>query len=625
MDWSAQQAKYGALNSGGQRTAPAQSTQKVGGLKGFATNLLPLILGGGGALAGSIAGPLGTAGGGAAGSAAGEALKEKLTGQKLSAKSIGIQGALGAVPGVFEGAGAAIKAGRAGESVVGSLVGKGAAKVAGEEAVANAVDKPAGFKLGRTVANKGSSLEAKAGGFNVGQKAGAGVMMPGDVQEAEQWLASKGVSGGSAESRLAAVNNIKSDALTGLNKAVSESSAVVTNAERQRLADNIMASASKVAGPGQKQALKDAAAYIKDVEAADTPQKLLDLKRAADTNINFNAKSASVAPETQQIAKAVRTHVNETLNNIVPEAVTHNTDYSMAKQLEQQLAGAAKNPKGLKIPLTGVNVGGKTAQAAGSVVGKFGQKAGAALAGEGGAVSQVAAPLAKATLAQGVTRGVVGSLTAPNQTQVQPNSGATSLENILNAPSTATSKDSTASGSPFNENAIQAAILKDIAQNGGKNTSQLVSLYNTFGKPDKVSATQQANSDNVGLAGAALKSISQAYDIAGGGQGAPGLATHIPIAGQYLAPKAAAYNQTKIETATQLAKALTGSTRPASTVIEYYLHSLPNIEDRPEVAAQKLIFLQNDLKNRAASVNQSSDSSGSGINMSQLSALVGAQ
>lgn len=110
MDLSALQANYKPIALAPQQQQQ-QAQQKPGGLKALAASLLPTIGGALGAVGGSFIAPIaGTAAGGAAGSALGEALRQRITGDKTSVKDIAVQGALGAIPGVFKGAKAGVTA-----------------------------------------------------------------------------------------------------------------------------------------------------------------------------------------------------------------------------------------------------------------------------------------------------------------------------------------------------------------------------------------------------------------------------------------------------------------------------------------------------------------------------------
>lgn len=90
---------------------------------------------------------------------------------------------------------------------------------------------------------------------------------------------------------------------------------------------------------------------------------------------------------------------------------------------------------------------------------------------------------------------------------------------------------------------------------------------------------------------------------AGGAKGPLGFLTKIPILGQYINPKGAAYSATKIELATQMAKALTGGSRPAENIIRKYIDSLPDVTDRPTFAQAKLDKLRQELVSQAKTFN----------------------
>jgi hypothetical protein len=164
---------------------PKQNTNTKG--KGsFITHLLPTIGGtaggvtggaAGGALAGTAILPgIGTAAGGLigallggfAGGAGGKAVENKVEGQGTFNGVLGQgleQGVLSAGPlRLLKGAGAAVKA--APEAITGTKTLAEVLSGAGEKAAAPGI-------LGRTgakVANKGAQMEARAGGFGIGEK-----------------------------------------------------------------------------------------------------------------------------------------------------------------------------------------------------------------------------------------------------------------------------------------------------------------------------------------------------------------------------------------------------------------------------------------------------------------------
>lgn len=117
----------------------------------------------------------------------------------------------------------------------------------------------------------------------------------------------------------------------------------------------------------------------------------------------------------------------------------------------------------------------------------------------------------------------------------------------------------------------------------------------------KVSAASQARHDNIQTALSSLVASEQNLVSGGGAQGPLGASAKIPFVGQYLNPSGAAYQKTKIETATQLAKAITNSARPGQQVIDAYMHSLPDVADNPEFAKQKIDLLRNQINAQAKS------------------------
>lgn len=116
-------------------------------------------------------------------------------------------------------------------------------------------------------------------------------------------------------------------------------------------------------------------------------------------------------------------------------------------------------------------------------------------------------------------------------------------------------------------------------------------------------ATAQARKDNLLTALSSLDGAENNLVGAGGARGPAGLLALIPGLGQYLDPAGAAYHATKIELATQLAKAITGGSRPAANVIQGYLHSLPDVQDAPQFAAQKIAKLRSELLTQAKAFN----------------------
>ncbi len=141
---------------------------------------------------------------------------------------------------------------------------------------------------------------------------------------------------------------------------------------------------------------------------------------------------------------------------------------------------------------------------------------------------------------------------------------------------------------------IQYLTLLDMQKTGGKNLDTINKLSDMFA-PKALSTADQTRHDSLQTALQGIDAAEQNLITAGGAQGIMGHLANIPFFGQYLNHTGAAYTATKIELATQLAKAITGGSRPAESVIQAYLHSLPDVSDTPEFAADKIKKLRNDL------------------------------
>lgn len=126
-------------------------------------------------------------------------------------------------------------------------------------------------------------------------------------------------------------------------------------------------------------------------------------------------------------------------------------------------------------------------------------------------------------------------------------------------------------------------------------------LRKTIASPDPLSKTDQTRHDALQTALSSLDSAQQNLVQSGGAKGQILGSVALGPLGQVLDPKGAAYHATKIELATQLAKAITGGSRPSGQVIDQYLHSLPDANEDPRFVQDKLDKLYSELTNQAKS------------------------
>lgn len=119
----------------------------------------------------------------------------------------------------------------------------------------------------------------------------------------------------------------------------------------------------------------------------------------------------------------------------------------------------------------------------------------------------------------------------------------------------------------------------------------------------KLSAAQQTRKDSITSALASLDATETNLIGGGGAKGVKGEIGKLPWIGKYVDSEGAAYHRTRVEVATNLAKAITGGARAPESVINKYLESLPDINDPPAYAQQKLQNIRNDLLAQAKKFN----------------------
>lgn len=345
------------------------------------------------------------------------------------------------------------------------------------------------------------------------------------------------------------------------------------------------------------------------------------LKNPLDKALGPNAIGDNVKNE---MISALKTQGVD--NPKLVQAIKKSGSYRDIAQLESKFVTASKvadegQVNSLRGGLPGLSSAGKPTitgmanQAAGRVVEKGVSSAGNAinkLAGKTpgipNSLPQLAGKTAKSVgKVQGVIRGpgaILGSLTPPEGQPQQPQATDTGASSATDG---SVSTDSTPAATPFTQENVQRAIAADIAATGGAHVTELIGLYNAFGSPaaqkaqqTSLSATDQVRHDSINSAQSSLDAAEANLLSAGGAKGPiEGQVTKVPVVGQYINNPGTAYESTKIETATNLAKAITGGSRPAANVIEQYLHSLPSVTDTKEQAQAKLNFLRSQLAEQA--------------------------
>lgn len=618
------------------------------GRGGFLTSIISELGGAGGAAGGAATGAalgsvvpgVGTVVGGLAGAIAGGFLggtggrlvENKVRDNKWNAGSALKEGAVdAALSGAGQGIGDAFRAGKA------ALKGGGAVEQLAKDSGVTLQQAP---KVGM-IQGAGEQLKAGAGGYGIGTRLGSNPLTAPESNRIAMSLDKLGVSASSPENMSKQLATKRANLEQILTKQYGDANSVVSKADAKNLADKIEARIARETGGGDTQFVQN---QLNNLKKVPNTTGVWDFNKNLSNFTNYGAKADGKLVDREAAARIMKDETRKYLNAKVPGVKATNELYHGARDAEQLAVNQARDVKAGG--LVGKIMNLSPVKAVEAKTGSTLETVGKASAGTGGPITKVAQQAKyqlPGNLIQAGTTGqpsnpnsspaAAGGFGGPSPTNYDPSNPFGTGSSLTNDYATA-QNGGAGSSSDANSPYSLSAVLSDISRDP-KNANTYMSIYKMVnpnaGASTAPSAAEQKNNLALSVASSGLKSINQAYQFAGGGQGATGLVTHIPVVGQYVAggnydpQKAAAFNQTRIEVATQLATALTGSSRPAEQVIEYYLHSLPNIQDRPEVAQYKLEILQNELQNRTAS-SQSVFNGGSPTSNDMLTnALLGAQ
>ncbi len=584
-----------------RRLGTPQADTSAGGAKGFMVSQLPSLLAAGASLIPGV----GTAAAAGLGGI-GEAGRQLLSGEDLNIGNIGKEAALSAIPG---GAGKLLKlAGR------GAKVAKGAEEVA---QVAGSAGKPT------NVLERFAGRQAgKARGIKPGAKT-AGMEQLGvqDANELNTFLDSQGIKGKSARDQLAALEELQTTRGKQIGDIVSKSNRPLTAEEMTGLQGRIDAETGKIAGASKTgsttallgpqgeslvnvgggkldheyaKSLSRDVAEVKDIEGLNNLRKRLD----ADA-INYGRGSNSPDPMREQIAKAYRRSLDETVSGAIPELKGVQQLYGKGASASEYLKDAAKNPQGIGfrgLPI----VPGETLQGAQASLGS----------GVSGASSKLAdlmrkvAPLGKLTgsfagqevgrsavdmLAPGAS-GAADTATPPTDNSAPSDGSQTGLDG------TATDMGGAMGLDPSDPAVLQGLYKQALAAPDAKTQGQLLDLVSKIidiqgkispsgsKKPlSTAAATQVANSRS------GLRAIDQLQGLL---DKSPGLAGKNALGGLLgnLGQKATGtqdFEAAKNEIIDVISRTRSGAALTPKE-IENYKKDLPRLGDSKKVINQKL-------------------------------------
>lgn len=535
------------------------------------TDLLPTAGGVLGGVAGSFLGPAGAIVGGGGGSALGEELRQALTGE-VSGSDILKQTGLGLAGGVGgELLGAGTKA-----------IGIGG-KVAAE-AGANAADNAA--------TRAGSSFLKSV----VNPRVAASPFGAAEEQALVKTASDLGLKGTSANM----YKQIGSayDHLSGqISSLLEPSTATIARKDligkiTTSLADNPAVTVDK----GSLTAVNKALGSISnngDIAVQDLfkyKQQLGNTLKKAFANLD--SPTAVLTPK-QETALGAWKGIADAIGEAEPQ-VSHLT------QLQSQLFDLAPGLKA-NIGKGGLGLGPLGKIPGSASISQAGKSAISGMLTRAGAPTSTGVRAGSTALAQLLARN-----SGPTSNGDVNNAGASlpgdSFLNGVDTGSGTTTSDSSAPLTLDNKK-LALLMLTDLQSTGGKNLATITALGKLLapGADEPVlTKAQQTSKDALTGAFAALDTAHRDLVAVGGARGSiGGQAAKIPLIGQYIDSSGTAYEKTRSDIASQLAKAVTGGARVNESVYLGFLHSLPELTDTPQQASYKLQLLQNQLLSKA--------------------------
>lgn len=640
MDWSQQQARYGALNQSRQGgSTQDQIKQKLqqmqprqAGSRSGVTRYLPAA----GAVAGgllaapftgglSLVGTLAALGGATAlGSAAGELGAQTSNKEGFNLGRVGKEAAIG--------------------GVLGAIPIGGVAKVAKAGMPAKAATQTAPKGVPGMLTRAGERLESRAAGIGPGEKLG---MREQTVQESTgllKWAKSKGMPSGDPNKVNIWAENYRNNIGKQLESEVKRINAPFkgsTAAADFRKAFNAN-TALKSNPAAQKVAAQVEAAIAKDVKSNS---KLITTRRNFQDNLNYT-RGAGKTPQTEQVYQVAVDTLNNNISKIAPRVKSLNNEYSQAAKV---LQGSTKQTQ--RMTRQGENAGaglvgrlttGDAAQTAKSKAGSVLQKiaggspppVGPVVGGATRASRMPSVALGSGALTEALKqvggRGVLGTNPQADPALVEESqfedptmsdneitnqmveNGQLPPEQLENVPQQVESK--------YSLDQALMDIQKDQQATGGKNIPEILSIYKAVAaaeKTQKPSAAMEKQQLQVGGVQDVYNQISTAFAEAGGGRGrVPGLV------GKYAGTagfdqKAYNYNQFRDSMVAPLARAISGEVGVLTDAdIKRADGLLPKITDSQTEAKNRLMKLQNAISQKKQRV------SGGGGNSNDLEAVL---
>jgi hypothetical protein len=568
----------------------------------------------------SLAGTLAALGGAAAvGGAAGEFGAQKSNQEKINAANILKEGAISGITGAVPIGGVA-KAAR-----VGAQLEKGAIKT-GTEATANRLAMNRNIlaqptyaeRAANQLAQSGTRLETRAGGFGIGEKmTGRQPITLNEQKKIQQTLRSEGIKPGAPDTQANAIqsqldNYIKQmeTTLSSVNRPLSktEKTSILSAYQKQIMSSptvdtQVIKNANQFANNFNRQ--------VKDISSLNKFRQGLD-KNA----INYIKNPDSATTAKAEAATVMRRVASDNISKVAPVLKEVNTKYSNLNRagdyLTQQAGRITRQGENAQAGLSGRILTGDVAQTVKSKSGALMQQAAAAKPSNtaaGRLTGLTAREGIKQTIGQAAVPAIIPALATPKP---QPQDLTTALQQTGGAPDMtgmgAAGMDTTGMGgadmnAPQQQPMMSPQDLLAAVQANPKQASTYISLYKALQEAGggKVTAAQQKQQMGVQAATSLVDNLENQLNKMPSGRigGAAAKAQ-----GFVMGSPAYAYEQGRPGYALMLIKQIQGSAGQISDADRQAIVSyVPSIMDTMQERQYKIMQLRNIIGSYSGAAN----------------------
>lgn len=450
----------------------------------------------------AIGGILGAGIGGFAGGFGGSAIEQQVRDDKVDTGKALREGL---IEGVF--AAGPLKLAKLGAAGA-KIAVKGATKKAATRAGLSVADELS-EALVSNVGKAGRSLTASSRGITAGQTLSGRRITPDTVNTLNKFLTDEvGVKAGSSAAQLDDVGRFIGSKSDELSQTVLAANRGLTKRDITGLVNRIKTRFGKdiIADPSQKQLANELLSRVKKIGSV---AELDDLRKTLDEQINFARREASPLPLKEQVFTLFRRELTDEVSTKVPTSKALKSQLSKAYQAQELLLGSAAR-RGSGVSPAGISLPARAGQAVSSRAGRTLEKVGAA--GESTSAKALAARV-----------GAAGALNAEPAQQAQLQQGVPTEEDLLGGlTSDIEGATEQQSGGAISEEDINAAILADIQETGGKNVEAIQMIAELFGPKNETAnlgAVERRGVAGAETAQSIVDELEGLFQQAGGAKG----------------------------------------------------------------------------------------------------------